>query len=274
MILSLRAVARLAAVAAAVGVVHTACADRTPKVEVTTALITRGPIVHRVVAAGMRFLGPSGATMRQLGDKIAAREIARSVGVPVLSGSAKPIHKPEDAYRQAERDGYHAVVPLGTLDLGVDGGKSAVDIPVVGPCEASLHVASLLGERFGLITYRHSGIPLIRSLVRHYGMDPWVAGFRAVGFNLSDLAAHHDEVVENFVAEARSLIENDGADVIIPMGISQCPVHIKPDWLSQELGVPVVEGIGAPIRVAAMLAGLGLKVSRVRWRKCPIESPK
>ena len=52
MILSLRAVARLAAVAAAVGVVHTACADRTPKVEVTTALITRGPIVHRVVAAG------------------------------------------------------------------------------------------------------------------------------------------------------------------------------------------------------------------------------
>ena len=179
-----------------------------------------------------------------------------------------------EAYRQAERDGYHAVVPLGTLDLGVDGGKSAVDIPVVGPCEASLHVASLLGERFGLITYRHSGIPLIRSLVRHYGMDPWVAGFRAVGFNLSDLAAHHDEVVENFVAEARSLIENDGADVIIPMGISQCPVHIKPDWLSQELGVPVVEGIGAPIRVAAMLAGLGLKVSRVRWRKCPIESPK
>jgi hypothetical protein len=26
------------------------------------------------------------------------------------------------------------------------------------------------------------------------------------------------------------------------MGITQCPVHIKPDWLMQELGVPVVEG--------------------------------
>jgi hypothetical protein len=31
------------------------------------------------------------------------------------------------------------------------------------------------------------------------------------------------------------------------------PVHIKPDWLMQELGVPVVEGIGAPVRLAAML---------------------
>ena len=42
---------------------------------------------------------------------------------------------------------------------------------------------------------------------------------------------------------------------------------IKPDWLSNELGVPVVEGIGAPIRMAAMLAGLGLRHSRKRWPK-------
>ena len=39
--------------------------------------------------------------------------------------------------------------------------------------------------------------------------------------------------------------------MIIPMGISQCPVHIKPDWLQDRLGVPVVEAIGAPIRMAA-----------------------
>ena len=35
-----------------------------------------------------------------------------------------------DAFKRAEKEGYDAVVPLGTLDLGVDGGKSAVDIPV------------------------------------------------------------------------------------------------------------------------------------------------
>src|SRR4029453_5376073 len=52
---------------------------------------------------------------------------------------------------------------------------------------------------------------------------------------------------------------------MIPRGISQCPVHIKPDWLQEQLGVPVVEAIGAPIRMAGLLAGLGLKQSRVRW---------
>ena len=58
-----------------------------------------------------------------------------------------------DAYRRAEKEGYHAAVPLGMLDLGVDGGRSAVDIPVIGPMEACLHVAALLGDRFGLIIY-------------------------------------------------------------------------------------------------------------------------
>jgi Asp/Glu/hydantoin racemase len=72
--------------------------------------------------------------------------------------------------------------------------------------------------------------------------------------------------VDNFVKEAKRLVEQ-GAEVIYPMGISQCPVHIKADWLQEQLGVPVVEGFGTPIRMAALLAGLGLTQSRARWVK-------
>jgi allantoin racemase len=89
-------------------------------------------------------------------------------------------------------------------------------------------------------------------------------GFGVSGFDLPDITAHRDAVVQNFVSEAKKLIAQ-GAEVIIPMGVTQCPVHIKPDWLQEQLGVPVVEGIGAPIRLAGMLASLGLKQSRVRW---------
>ncbi len=171
-----------------------------------------------------------------------------------------------ESFRQAEKQGYDAVVPLGMLDLGVDGGKSAVDIPVVGPMEAALHIACLLGDRFGLIIYHEKLLAFNRAIVRRYGMEERIVGFGVSGFDLPDLTAHRDEVVQNFVGEAKKLVAN-GAEVIIPMGISQCPVHIKPDWLQAQLGVPVVEGIGAPIRMAAMLAGLGLKQSRVRWPK-------
>src|SRR5262245_19961420 len=168
-----------------------------------------------------------------------------------------------ESFKQAEKEGYHAVVPLGMLDLGVDGGKSAVDIPVVGPTEACLHVASLIGDQFGLMVYHWDMLAYSRAIVRRYGMLDRVIGWGTSGFDLPDLAALHDEVVGNFVAEAKRLVDQ-GAEVIIPMGISQCPVHIKPGWLQEQLGVPVVEGFGAPIRMAALLVQLGLSQSRAR----------
>src|SRR3954453_17658955 len=42
------------------------------------------------------------------------------------------------ALPEAEKQGYDAVGPLGTLDLGVDAGRCNVNIPVVGPSESML----------------------------------------------------------------------------------------------------------------------------------------
>src|SRR5437763_15267084 len=63
------------------------------------------------------------------------------------------------AFIQAERERYDAAVPVGTLDLGVDCGRSLVDIPIVGPCEAMFHVAAQPGCRFGLLCYLRSPTP-------------------------------------------------------------------------------------------------------------------
>src|SRR5437016_14320931 len=67
-----------------------------------------------------------------------AEDGIRDWSVTGVQTCALPILAPyfHAAYLQAEREGYDAAVPLGTLDLGVDGGRSLVDIPIVGPCEA------------------------------------------------------------------------------------------------------------------------------------------
>ena len=178
-----------------------------------------------------------------------------------------------EAFREAEKQGYDAVVPLGTLDLGVDAGRCNVDIPVVGPSESMLHIASMLGRRFGVIMYDDFVLPLGYRMVERFNMMHKIVGWRTCGFELPDIIDNRDKVVNTFVEKARELIKL-GADVILPMGITQCPVHIKPDWLMKELGVPVVEGIGAPIRFAAMLVSLKLNYSRVYWPKSPLYKDK
>ena len=173
-----------------------------------------------------------------------------------------------NAFRAAEQQGYDAAVPLGTLDLAVDAARSVVDIPIVGPAEAMLHIACLLGGRFGVLVYSDTSLILCRRIVKRYEMTHKIAGWKTLGFALPDIIANRDQFVANFVSRARQLVEEDGADVLLPMGITQCPAD-SPDWLSEQLSVPVVEGIGAPIRLAAMLSGLGLRHSRKHWPRSP-----
>lgn len=169
------------------------------------------------------------------------------------------------AFRDAERQGYDAVLPLGTLDLGVEGGRSAVNIPVIGPCQSMLQLAAQIGDRFGVISYHDGQIPLFRAMIRRYGMENWVAGFATTGFRLVEMASNSQAVGELFLECARKLVREQGADVVIAMGISQCPLIVGAQAASEHAGVPVLEGIGTPIHVAASMARLGLTQSPVRW---------
>jgi acetyl/propionyl-CoA carboxylase alpha subunit/acetyl-CoA carboxylase carboxyltransferase component len=64
----------------------------------------------RVARAGLVFLGPSGAVMRSLGDKIGAKRVAEQAGVPVLPWSGGEIANVEAAREHAARVGYPVVL--------------------------------------------------------------------------------------------------------------------------------------------------------------------
>src|SRR5580658_1767299 len=57
-------------------------------------------------AAGLVFIGPSVETMRVLGNKVAARRLAESVGVPVTPATPPLPHDPAEILRLAAAVGY------------------------------------------------------------------------------------------------------------------------------------------------------------------------
>src|SRR6516165_12535845 len=133
---------------------------------------------------------------RKLREQVALSYATPEIEIGIISTPASPYIRgmsPTDiqmaaplfieAFREAERQGYDAVVPLGMLDLGIDGGKSAVNIPVVGPMESSLHIASLLGDRFGLIISHEKLLAFNRAIVRRFGMEDKIVGFGVSGFD-------------------------------------------------------------------------------------------
>lgn len=55
---------------------------------------------------GLKFIGPSGDVIRQMGNKAAARALMQSAGVPVVPGSDGAVPDAETAARVAEKIGY------------------------------------------------------------------------------------------------------------------------------------------------------------------------
>ncbi|MFN8543973.1 MAG: biotin carboxylase N-terminal domain-containing protein [Candidatus Binatia bacterium] len=92
----------------------------------------------RVVAAGMHFLGPSGAAMRALGDKVRAKQVAERVGVPVTPWSGGVVEDDETAARCAERLGY----PLLVKAAGGGGGRGIRIVEEAAALPAALRAAA------------------------------------------------------------------------------------------------------------------------------------
>ena len=66
--------------------------------------------VEMLERLGIVFIGPPAATMRLLGDKIAAKRLAESIGVPVVPWSGGPVASTQDALAAGERLGYPLMI--------------------------------------------------------------------------------------------------------------------------------------------------------------------
>lgn len=63
-----------------------------------------------VECAGLRFVGPSAETIRQMGDKVRARTVALQAGVPIVPGSTAPIDSVEAGLAIAGQIGYPVMI--------------------------------------------------------------------------------------------------------------------------------------------------------------------
>ncbi|HEU4490140.1 MAG TPA: carboxyl transferase domain-containing protein [Jiangellales bacterium] len=100
----------------------------------------RASFAHRCEEAGIVFVGPDSATIRQLGDKVTAKRLAEKADVPVVPWGGGPVDDPEDAAAQAAQLGYPVV-----LKASAGGGGRGIRV-VRAPDELAPALASARGE--------------------------------------------------------------------------------------------------------------------------------
>lgn len=167
----------------------------------------------------------------------------------------------------AENAGYDCVF-IGTIpDVGLLEARTLVDIPVIGFGQASLHVASMLGNRIGIVNFLQPLAEQLRLNAKVYGLGEKLGPIvqTKVGFyDILEGFANPEPVIQSFMESAKEAIAQ-GADVIIP-GEGPMNVFLATHGISRIDDVPIVDSFAAGIKMCEIFVDLkknsGITMSR------------
>ena len=139
-------------------------------------------------------------------------------------------------------------------DPGLHALRDQTAKPVVGIQEAAVMTALTLGQRFGVIAILPASIPRHLRSFGAMGVLDRLAGDRALGLGVADLA-DAQKSVDSMITTGKRLRDEDGADVLI-MGCAGMARYRR--TLEEATGLPVVEPTQAAASMALGQIRLGL----------------
>ncbi|MEW2134185.1 aspartate/glutamate racemase family protein [Streptomyces sp. NPDC005435] len=164
-----------------------------------------------------------------------------------------------DTLRTYDGPPYDAVVMAGFGEHGREGVRELVDVPVVDITEAAAHLACLLGRRYAVVTTLDRSRGQIEDSLETAGVARNCAAVIGTGLGVLDLAGDPARTGAAFLAAA-GRAARAGAEVLV-LGCAGMAGLRKE--LADRLGLPVVDGVAAAVKLAESLVALGLTTSRV-----------
>lgn len=154
--------------------------------------------------------------------------------------------------RENEKD--FDVFVLGcTCDVNIDIMRETTEKPVVGIGESSMLAAMMLGGKFSVIQMGPRGISMKKRFIKNLGFDSRCASVRSIDIN------GPGDMADKIIVGAQKAIEEDGAEVIT---LGCAGLAGLAEKVSQEIGIPVIDGIPYGIRFAEALVACGGKTSK------------
>jgi len=165
-----------------------------------------------------------------------------------------------DVARSMYRD-FDAIIVNCFLDPGVKLLRGIIEKPVIGPCEASLHIASTIGNKLSVITVGKYGTWMIEDRIKELGFGDRVVSVRGIPLGVMDIDKERTAVINYLIEEGKKAVSEDGAEVII-LGCTGLAGMAKE--VQVKVKVPVVDPSGAAIKMAEAVVKLGLFNALVR----------
>lgn len=184
-----------------------------------------------------------------------------------------------DTISEAGTKGYDAAIIGISTDAGLQEAKELLPIPVVGLTEAACHFAMIWGETFAIISNaaggasgKTKGMRNRQAQLERYNVAHRCVGSEPLDMNQQEYldqlgAKKHDEILSKFEAQAKRLIYDQGAEVIVAgdtvlaMALVEAKMFTIPGT-----GAVVVDPISSAIKLSETLVDLHKSFGIVRSR--------
>lgn len=166
---------------------------------------------------------------------------------------------------QAEKEGFDAVMTCCFFDPILKEARQAVNIPVIGAAEAAMHMAAMMGHKFGIVTISPEAAFDMEENILKCGLSARATPIRpSLSSPKEQMLAIADASpeIEPFTEVSRQLIA-DGAEIILPGCMVMSPVmriapgcEDLPNGVHEIDGVPVMDIVGTQVLMAETMVRL------------------
>ncbi len=205
------------------------------------------------IGAAARAAAAVGTTIEAVNPSFGAPSIEGHFDdVWAAAGVAEQVHAGEAAGADA-----YVIACFG--DPGLHAARERAIGPVIGIAEAAFHAASLLATGFSVVTTLTRTCVIAEHLVAQYGFERRCRGIHGTDIKVLELDDPKSDAFARILtcAEQALVADRSGAIVLGCAGMADL-CHA----LQQRLGVPVIDGVGAAVKLAEMLVSLGLATSK------------
>mgnify|MGYP002635077950 FL=1 len=144
-------------------------------------------------------------------------------------------------------------------DTGLDAVRTLVSVPVLGIGEAAYHAASMIATKFSVITTLSRSVPGLENNLLNYGLAQKCVRVRATDIPVLKLEEGDPATLSKIRSEICEAIEKDNAEAVVLGCAGMADLMAQ---LSQEFGLPVIDGVSAAVTFAEALVNNGMRTSK------------
>lgn len=204
-------------------------------------------------------------------EQVVRAHLPSDIGAEILTSPASPkfldaqhnfgeaVDAAVEFFRSIDPREFAVVVSAGALDPGLVRARAACPVPVIGPGEASMYLASIFGRPLSVVTVDEFAVVATHQFLAEVAIKPPIASVRSMDLPVRRMVDDLALGRETLLRECGLAVSDDGAEALFLGSMTLGTLGVT-ESLQQSLGVPVFD----PMRIAINVAAQCVYATRAR----------